>query len=313
MPGLAYLVANLVFDYALLWATGRLQSRAAPRSRLALGAGVGAASLALLPPGAPAALLLPSCLAVSGLMAAAAFRTTAPRALGTLVATLWAVGCVAAGAGMAAQSLLAGAAPPAVGPLVSLAVLGLAATAVRPPLAALGWARVLRVGVVLRFGRQALEVQGLVDTGNRLREPVERLPVILLEPAALAPLMPAPLRQRLAQVAEEPLAGAVHLPALAPDWARRFRLVPFRAVGTERGVLAAFRADSLVVRRAGARPACLGPAVVALSPTPLEQDGAQALVPAEYLAAPAAPPSPGRAAASGLRRGGVVGVEAGGV
>lgn len=183
----------------------------------------------------------------------------------------------------------------------------------RPPLAALGWARVLRVGVVLRFGRQALEVQGLVDTGNRLREPVERLPVILLEPAALAPLMPAPLRQRLAQVAEEPLAGAVHLPALAPDWARRFRLVPFRAVGTERGVLAAFRADSLVVRRAGARPACLGPAVVALSPTPLEQDGAQALVPAEYLAAPAAPPSPGRATASGPRRGGVVGVEAGGV
>ncbi|HEY8426294.1 MAG TPA: sigma-E processing peptidase SpoIIGA [Limnochordales bacterium] len=312
MAGLAYLVANLVFDYALLWATGRLHGRPAVPSRLALGAWIGAATFTLLPPVASPALLVLSCLAVSWLMIAAAYRVPGLRALGTLVATLWAVGCVAAGAGVAAQSLLEGAAPRAIGPVVSLVALAAVATVVRPRLAAAALARALRVRVVLRFERQRLEVVGLVDTGNRLREPVEGLPVILLDPDALAPLLEPALRDRLGRLAAEPLSLAMRLPALAPQWARRFRLVPFRAVGTERGVMAAFRADSLVLHGAGGPPLRLGPAVVALSPTPLEQDEAQALIPAEYVTAPSSSPHGDVPEATGRKReGGVVGVETG--
>lgn len=314
MPGLAYLAANFVFDYALLWATARLQGLATAPSRLALGAWVGAASFTLLPPVPSPAFLALSCVGLSCLMGAAAFRARPARALGSLVATMWAVGFVAAGAGMAAQSLLAGSGSGQVGPAASLAALMAVALAARPRLSALTWARALRVQVRLRFhGRTTLAVDGLVDTGNRLVEPVERLPVILLDPRALAPLLPPALRDRIGELACDPFALAARLPALAPEWARRFRLVPFRAVGTERGVMAAFRADALVVQRSGSPPVAMGPAVVALSPTPLGQDsGQQALVPAECVAAPGPPSRDVPLEAAGRRQeGGVVSVEAG--
>lgn len=313
MPGLAYLAANFVFDYALLWATGRLQGLATAPSRLALGAWVGAASFSLLPPVPSPAFLVVSCVGLSCLMSATAFRARPVRALGSLVATMWAVGFVAAGAGMAAQSLLAGGGSVQVGPAASLAALTAVALAARPRLSALTWARALRVQVRLRFHGRTLAVDGLVDTGNRLVEPVERLPVILLDPRALAPLLPPTLRDRIEELACDPFTLAARLPALAPEWARRFRLVPFRAVGTERGVMAAFRADALVVQRAGSPPAAMGPAVVALSPTPLGQDsGQQALVPAECIAAPGPPPHDVLLEAAGRQQeGGVVSVEAG--
>lgn len=312
MPGLAYLAANFVFDYALLWATGCLQGRSTAPFRLALGAWIGAAFFTLLPPVSPPAFLALSCVGVSWLMSVAAFRTRPLRALGSLVATMWAVGFVAGGAGMAAQSLLASAGRGQIGPAVSLATLMVVALAARPQLAALTWARVLRVQVHLRFHRHTLAVQGLVDTGNRLMEPVEKLPVILLDPRALAPLLEPPLCDLIDELAHDPFVLAVRLPALAPEWARRFRLVPFRAVGTERGVMAAFRADSLVVERAGSPPVAMGPAVVALSPTPLDEDQAQALVPAECVAA-SGPLQRGAPleAAGRQQEGGVVGVEAG--
>ena len=312
MPGLAYLAANFVFDYALLWATGRLQGLATAPSRLALGAWLGAAFFALLPPAPSPLVLALSCVGLSWLMSAAAFRARPLRALGSVVATLWAVGFVAGGAGLAAQNLLSGVGRHQIGPAVSLVALMAVAVAARRQLAALTWARALRVGVRLRFHRRTLVLEGLVDTGNYLVEPVEKLPVILVDPRALVPLLQPPLRELVEELAQDPFALAARLPALAPEWARRFRLVPFRAVGTERGVMAGFRADSLMVQPAGGRPVVTGPAVVALSPTPLDHGSAQALVPAECVA-PSGPPRQDMPlpAAGRLQEGGVVGVEAG--
>lgn len=283
VPGVSYLAANFVFDYAVLWATGRLQGMPAAPLRLALGAWLGAAFFGVLPPMPSPGLTAAACVGLSWLMVRAAFPARSPRASGALLATMWAAGCVAAGAGLAAQSLLGRGPSEAAGPAVSLAVLAVVAvTARRGPAA---WDRAWRVGLQLGFGGRTLWLQGLVDTGNRLLEPVESLPVILVEPRALAPLFHPALVELVQELARDPLGAAGRLPGMAPEWARRFRLVPFRSVGTERGVMAGFRADRVVVERGPTRDAAVGPAVVALSPTPLGCDPARALVPAECVVA----------------------------
>lgn len=83
---------------------------------------------------------------------------------------------------------------------------------------------------------------GLVDTGNQLYEPVSRLPVMMVETAAL-PFLPAPL-VRLADSALdgdwEKLTGQ-----LDEQWVARIRIVPFRTVGRSDGWLVALRPDRL--------------------------------------------------------------------
>ena len=52
------------------------------------------------------------------------------------------------------------------------------------------------------------------------------------------------------------------------EWRGRFRLLPYRSVGVPRGLLLAVRADGLELDGEG-----LGPALVALSPTPVSDGG----------------------------------------
>ena len=57
-------------------------------------------------------------------------------------------------------------------------------------------------------------------------------------------------------------------------WRARFRLLPYRSVGVDRGLLLAVRADALELDGQGR-----GPALVALSPTPVSDGGGyQALI-----------------------------------
>lgn len=304
-----WLVVNFLFDYVLLWATGRVRGESVPALRLALGAWIGAALFTLASLGSPALRLVVCAVGGPWLMAAAAFRIRGLRRLCAVVAVMCGVGFVAAGAGMAAQSVLAGQGRAELGALVSLAVLVGTAVAARRYLSNALVTRALQAHVRMRFGERWIYAEGMLDTGNHLTEPVERLAVVLVDPRVLAPVVEAALGERLEELARDPFALASRLTALAPEWARRFRLVPFQAVGTERGVMAAFRADSVEVHLNGVPPPAMGPAVVALSPTPLRAGELQALVPADYVA------RPGRTSPAGQSPwavgGGVVGVKAG--
>ena len=68
---------------------------------------------------------------------------------------------------------------------------------------------------------------------------------------------------------------AAALPRLGTgEWRSRFRLLPYRSVGVDRGLLLAVRVDSLELDGRGR-----GPVLVALSPTPVSDGGGyQALV-----------------------------------
>ena len=112
-------------------------------------------------------------------------------------------------------------------------------------------------------GRRA-ELTALVDTGNTLSDPASGQPVMVAEGEALDGLFPPDGRLTRGDLLDP--AGAVE--RLGRSWRGRLRLLPYRSVGVERGLLLALRVDRAVV--AGRDQ---GPLLVALSPTPVSDGG----------------------------------------
>lgn len=123
------------------------------------------------------------------------------------------------------------------------------------------------IDVVLK-GRRC-RLRALRDTGNSLRDPVDGHPVLVAEAAALRSLWPEEAAEILccAIPAEEKMARLYQAGSTIS-----FVLLPFRAVGTEGGLLLACRSDHI---RIGRRH--IPHALVALTDTQVGTGGYQAL------------------------------------
>ncbi len=83
-----------------------------------------------------------------------------------------------------------------------------------------------RVEAVIAVGQQTWVLQGLIDSGNTLKEPLSGKPVCIVRKS---------LMENLLQYIE------------APE--RRYTVIPYHSVGIEQGVLEGYRVDQLTVGR----------------------------------------------------------------
>lgn len=115
----------------------------------------------------------------------------------------------------------------------------------------------------LRANGHAAALRALRDTGNTLRDPITNERVLVTDLRAAQTLLPeaALSAERLAR----PDALLTELSALYPQL--RFRLIPYRAVGTQAGLLLALRCA--VTDRQGKRRDVMA----AFSPTPVSDGG----------------------------------------
>ena len=121
------------------------------------------------------------------------------------------------------------------------------------------------VSARLTLGERAVTFPALVDTGNTLADPVSGRPTMVAEGEAAAGLFPPDHRPERADLLD-PAGGLARLGT--GEWRRRLRLLPYRAVGVDRGLLLAVRADGLELDGVAR-----GPVLVALSPTPVSDGG----------------------------------------
>lgn len=246
---------NFLFEYLLLWAAATITRTPTTAPRLSLGALVGtlhyllylAASLGLIP---LYGLLrfLPVVVLVSLAMLAAAFHPIPWRRYLTVAGYFYAIGFVAAGVGLAGSYLIGGQGNPSftAGTLLSVLTILL--------LAELGWGivheRMLRTihQVSLEIGceGQQIRMSALVDTGNHLKDPLNRQSVIIVEANALRTLLPAEVEQVLHSL-EEGGSEALERLAKIGAWQTRLRLIPFSSIGKSSGLLLGFRADEVKV------------------------------------------------------------------
>jgi stage II sporulation protein GA (sporulation sigma-E factor processing peptidase) len=281
---------NGVADYVLLLAAARLAGMRTRPRRLACGAAFGglyAVAAAILPwMGSPPGLLLSAAA-----MIALVFAPRPWRPLLRALASLCGVGALAGGLALALARWSAGGIPAwdlaaaLGGALVAAAAVADRRAGVRAP---------SLCQVEVELGGRCARCLALVDSGNRLRDPCGSGPVVVVDRAVLRPLLPAPLLLSLAagpQALPEALAEVAASGEGADgatDWAHRICVVPYRAVGAGHGILCGLRSDAVRVVGAGE---AVRQAVVAVSPQPLDPEGAfSALVPATLAAgAPAAP------------------------
>ena len=121
------------------------------------------------------------------------------------------------------------------------------------------------VSARLTLGGRAVPFPALVDTGNTLADPVSGRPAMVDEGEAAAGLFPPDHRPERTDLLD-PAGGLARLGT--GEWRRRLRLLPYRAVGVDRGLLLAVRADGLELDGVAR-----GPVLVALSPTPVSDGG----------------------------------------
>ncbi|MCI8537507.1 MAG: sigma-E processing peptidase SpoIIGA [Oscillospiraceae bacterium] len=263
---------NFILDYLLLLATAKAADCPFSRLRLALGALVGAGYAAgcflwtflALPPVKLCAALL---------MVLAAFW--GERRLLRLCLIFLALSC-ALGGGILAVSLLGGAGLslengiPATGMDVKVLLLSAAGCYVLLTLASRRMGRHSQaagdlVDVTLELEGRKVALTALIDTGHTLTDPVNHRPVAVAEAEALRGLLPAGVRLTQ-QDLREPVIGLERLMALWEP--KRFRLLPYRAVGVDCGMLLALRVDRITI---GGREQKGG--LVALSPGPVSDGG----------------------------------------
>ena len=122
--------------------------------------------------------------------------------------------------------------------------------------------RLVRVRIC-RGGREA-EFCALRDTGNRLRDPIGGERVMVCELSALEPVLSLPERSILESAPD----GAAALEALVKaGLGRGFRLMPYRSLGTDCGLLPALRPEEVYIEGKRQRGVLL-----AVARAPFERD-----------------------------------------
>lgn len=266
---------NFVINYLLLLAAVRLAGEVIHRLRLAAGAAFGALYAAFIFLPGMGFLVHPLCkVGATILMALAAFGNS--RRFLRLLLIFLALSC-ALGGGILAITLLGGQGLTLRGGVIysaaDLKVLLLSAagcylllTLVFQRIGLHGGMKKDLLPATLTLGGKKLTLTALVDTGNTLADPVTGRPVMVAEGERLASLFPAEYALN-AETLRDPVLTLERLSAGRRD--RRFRLLPYQAVGVECGMLLTVRFDDV---RVGVRD--YGSILVALAPNRLSDGGA---------------------------------------
>ena len=115
--------------------------------------------------------------------------------------------------------------------------------------------------VRVRFRGREATFTALRDTGNTLRDPISGTPVLVTDGDVLKTLLPE------ARAAPEELRSPGELAERLGDMGLRPRLIPYKTVGVERGLLLALRPEDVEVDGAGEN------LLLAFSPDPVSDGG----------------------------------------
>lgn len=267
---------NLVINYLLLLSTAKLAGAEISRGRIFLGGMFGALyAVAAFLPGAGFLTTITGKILSSLIMALIAF--CGKNKLLRLTLLFWAVS-FAFGGCVFAVNLLSG------GPAGFESGIVYAPVSSRTLLLSVGISYVLIALVFKGSARHGgikkeitktiaflegrkIEMQTLLDSGNTLTDPLTSRPVIIAEHSTVNPLLPFRLRHIVdGRAASRPVETMENLALLGE--ARLFRLIPYKAVGIDSGMLLALKPDNIIVGGESRKGALL-----AISPNRLSDGG----------------------------------------
>ena len=100
--------------------------------------------------------------------------------------------------------------------------------------------------VSIEINNRKVNLKGIVDTGNSLMDPISRYPVIIVEYNAIENILPIEIKDILLN--NQVFSFDQVIAKLdGSSWVTRFRIIPYRALGTENGMLIGFKPDNVLI------------------------------------------------------------------
>jgi len=103
---------------------------------------------------------------------------------------------------------------------------------------------ILKVEMI--FEKKQLSLDALVDTGNSLKDPITNAPVMITEYDMIKDLLPADIQKIFERYSENDLNAIAEIMTVS-KWASRFRIIPFKSLGRENGMLVGFKPDIVTI------------------------------------------------------------------
>lgn len=98
--------------------------------------------------------------------------------------------------------------------------------------------------------KDGIWLPAIVDTGNSLRDPFSGEPVIVAEITALKKIIPDEICALVSENNLEYITECLNSVS-SIQWKKRLRLIPYKAVGTENGMMTGFKADVVRIKEGG--------------------------------------------------------------
>ncbi len=99
----------------------------------------------------------------------------------------------------------------------------------------------------ISIDKKTITTLALMDTGNTLYEPINHRPVIIIEFDVLERIMPDSVKEYLIGLDKNSIVNFDGIDNIEPQWIKRFRLLPFKDIGKENGMLLGIKPDSLKI------------------------------------------------------------------
>lgn len=94
--------------------------------------------------------------------------------------------------------------------------------------------------VNLKFEEKELQTKAIIDTGNFLKDPISKAPVIIIEKEALKSFLPTQIIENTSNIIN---GKNIDLGAFS----ERIRVIPFKSLGRENGLILGFKLNNAII------------------------------------------------------------------
>jgi len=126
----------------------------------------------------------------------------------------------------------------------------------------------------IRIEDESWRLRSLLDTGNRLYDPLTRIPVMIVEAEVWKERLPSGWSERLNKESPDQLISELDAKSAEEyAWGSRLRLVPYRAVNGCSRLMLAIKPDSVTLHRDGHPPLQVNRVLIGLDGGTLSSEG----------------------------------------
>ena len=95
------------------------------------------------------------------------------------------------------------------------------------------------------FAKKSVKVKAMLDTGNMLKDPITRMPVIIVEKDILYKIIPYKILDNLENIIGGDIPNDFY-EEVNVEYVSKFRVIPFSSLGKQNGLLLGFKASKVI-------------------------------------------------------------------